>query len=158
MLAPLSIPGADEEVRALVDRFAVSAMRLLAGASARISVVDVSAAWRPAIPSVCEADGLLLLGGGDIDPALYGGDVNAPDLYGVDRRADDYSIDAVRDARNREVPVLGICRGNQVINVAAGGTLHPDILDPELHHGVAPNPLFLDETVTLVADSWVAEL
>ena len=158
VLVPLVIPGADNEVRALVDRFTVSALRLLSNAGAEIGVVDVSAAERPEIPSVCEADGILLLGGGDLDPALYGGDQEAPGLYGVDRRADDYSIEVVCEARRRGVPVFGICRGNQVINVAAGGTLYPDIADPKLHHGVEPEPMFLDEPVTLVADTWVREL
>lgn len=158
VLVPLVVPGADDEVRALVDRFTVSALRLLANAGAGIGVVDVSAAERPAVPSVCEADGILLLGGGDLDPALYGGDEAAPNLYGIDRRADDYSIEVVREARRRDVPVFGICRGSQVINVAAGGTLYPDIADPTLHHGVAPDPMFLDESVTLVAETWVAGL
>lgn len=158
VLVPLEILGASDEVRALVDRFTVSALRLLAGAGAEVGVVDVSAAERLAIPSACEADGILLLGGGDLDPALYGGDPDTPNVYGVDRRADDYSIEAVREARRRGVPVFGICRGNQVINVAAGGTLHPDIADPRLHHGVAPEPMFVDESVTLAANSWVGGL
>lgn len=158
VLVPLTIPGADAEVRALVDRFTVSALRLLADAAAEVSVVDVSAANRPDLDAVCAADGILLLGGGDIDPALYGGDAEHPNLYGVDRRADDFSIAAVRAARERSVPVLGICRGNQVINVAAGGTLHTDIDDPALHHGVSPAPMFLDEPVRLVPESWIGGL
>ncbi|UYM04913.1 gamma-glutamyl-gamma-aminobutyrate hydrolase family protein [Solicola gregarius] len=158
VVVPLEIVGASDEVRTLVNRFTVSALRLLANAGAEVGVVDVSAAERLPVESVCAADGVLLLGGGDLDPALYGGDPAAPNLYGVDRRADDYSIAVVRAARRRGVPVLGICRGNQVINVAAGGTLYPDIADPTLHHGVAPEPMFLDETVTLVDRSWVGDL
>lgn len=157
VVVPLVIPGATDEVRALVDRFTVSTLRLLSNAGAEVSVVDVSAAERLPVGDVCAADGVLLLGGGDIDPALYGADP-VPSLYGVDRRADEYSIDAVNEARRRDVPVLGICRGNQVINVAAGGTLHPDIDDPTLHHGVSPDPMFLDETVTLSERSWIGGL
>ena len=158
VLAPLVVPGADDEVRALVDRFVVSALRLLSDAGAEIGVVDVSAARRPPVTSLRGADGIVLLGGGDIDPALSGGDPETAGLYGVDRRVDDYSVDAVRVARDDDVPVLGICRGNQVINVAAGGTLYPDIADPRLHHGVSPDPLFVDESVTLSTGSWLANL
>lgn len=158
VLVPLEIPGADREVRALVDRFTVSALRLLADAGADVSVVDVSAANRLAMDAVCSTDGIVLLGGGDVDPDLYGGDRDDPSLYGVDRRADDYSIDAVRAARERSVPVLGICRGSQVINVAAGGTLYTDVADPTLHHGVSPAPMFLDESVRLDPASWVGGL
>ncbi|MGH3359927.1 MAG: gamma-glutamyl-gamma-aminobutyrate hydrolase family protein [Nocardioidaceae bacterium] len=158
VLVPLVIPGATAEVRALVDRFTVNALRLLADTGADVSVVDVSASQRLTMDALCDADGVLLLGGGDIDPGLYGGDRDHPSLYGVDRRADDYSIEAVTAARERGRPVLGICRGNQVINVAAGGTLHPDIENSALHHGTSPEPMFLDEPVRLVPDSWVGRL
>jgi putative glutamine amidotransferase len=90
--------------------------------------------------TVAVLDGVVIAGGGDIDPAIYGAakhpktDVNAPDR-------DAWEL-AVADAAIRMgVPLLGICRGMQVLNVACGGTLHqhvPDIVGHELHSGT-PN-------------------
>jgi putative glutamine amidotransferase len=66
-------------------------------------------------------DGVLLTGGGDVDPNLYGGDPNLTML--VHRQRDDFEIALIREARKRGLPMLGICRGCQIINVAMGGTV-----------------------------------
>ena len=72
-------------------------------------------------------DALILPGGGDIDPANYGEGKSAENLYGIRPEADLFEIALVREAAARKLPVLGICRGLQVINVAMGGTLHQDL-------------------------------
>jgi putative glutamine amidotransferase len=71
-------------------------------------------------------DGVLLSGGVDVDPALYGQEPHAR-LGRVNRRRDDFEIALVVEALRRDLPILGICRGQQVLNVAAGGTLVQDI-------------------------------
>jgi putative glutamine amidotransferase len=71
-------------------------------------------------------DGLLLSGGGDIEPAHYGGQLTA-EIDGVDPARDAWEIALVERSVERGIPVLGVCRGAQVINVAAGGTLVPDL-------------------------------
>ncbi|MGA8355644.1 MAG: gamma-glutamyl-gamma-aminobutyrate hydrolase family protein [Solirubrobacteraceae bacterium] len=68
-------------------------------------------------------DGLMLAGGADIDPATYGQE-RAPETVGTVRERDAFEIALVRAAIERDMPVLGICRGMQLINVALGGTLH----------------------------------
>jgi putative glutamine amidotransferase len=89
----------------------------------------------PSAPSVLEAilprlDGIIFPGGADIDPAEYGA---APDpRTQVNRDLDRLELAAARWAVSAEVPVLGICRGQQVINVALGGTLVQH-LDPHQH-------------------------
>ena len=67
-------------------------------------------------------DGLLLTGGPDIDPGLYGGAMHEA-VYGVNPARDEAEIAALRKAMERGIPVLGICRGAQLINVGHGGTL-----------------------------------
>lgn len=71
-------------------------------------------------------DGLLLSGGVDLDPALFG-EAPHPKLRRVDRRRDDLEIALVREAIRRDLPILAICRGIQVLNVATGGTLIQDL-------------------------------
>lgn len=66
-------------------------------------------------------DGVLLTGGGDVDPNLYGGDPNTTML--IHRLRDDFEIALIREARQQGLPILGICRGCQIINVAMGGTV-----------------------------------
>ena len=68
-----------------------------------------------------DVDGVLLSGGGDVDPRLYGGDPENGEL--VDRLRDDFELALIREARRRGLPVLGICRGCQILNVSCGGTL-----------------------------------
>ncbi len=69
---------------------------------------------------------MLLSGGADVDPALYGQKPH-PKLRHVDRRRDDFELALVREALRRDRPLLAICRGQQVLNVAMGGTLLQDI-------------------------------
>lgn len=71
-------------------------------------------------------DGLLLTGGVDIDPELFG-QAPHPKIRRVDRERDDLEIALVREALRRDLPILAICRGIQVLNVAAGGTLLQDL-------------------------------
>jgi microsomal dipeptidase-like Zn-dependent dipeptidase/gamma-glutamyl-gamma-aminobutyrate hydrolase PuuD len=67
-------------------------------------------------------DGVLFTGGGDIDP-LFFEEKPVPELDGVDTLRDEYDFTMLRLAYNRQLPIMGICRGHQVINVAFGGTL-----------------------------------
>ena len=73
-------------------------------------------------------DGLLLPGGGDIDPKLYG-EVRYHKTQYVDRAKDDYEISLFKNAIEQDIPILAICRGIQIINVAMGGSLYQDIED-----------------------------
>jgi putative glutamine amidotransferase len=81
-------------------------------------------------------DALLLAGGGDIDPDLYGG--TSGDAQLVDRRRDDFELALIRGALERNMPVLGICRGIQILNVSQGGTVRNLRDDPERSdtHGI----------------------
>ena len=71
-------------------------------------------------------DGLVLIGGGDVDPARFDAEPSAA-LGHVDTVRDAYDFALLDLALRRDIPVLGICRGEQLINVAFGGTLYQDL-------------------------------
>ena len=81
-------------------------------------------------------DGLLLAGGDDCDPAVYGEEAH-PSVEPMDPRRQNSDLSLARAARERGIPTLGICLGLQVMNVTAGGTLIQDIqseLDTDIEH------------------------
>jgi len=93
----------------------------LVAAGARVALLP------PAQPGAAEellarVDGLLLAGGGDIEPARYGAG-DHPAQYGLDPERDELELELATTAVAMGVPVLGICRGVQLLNVAFGGTL-----------------------------------
>lgn len=102
-------------------------------------------------------DGVIITGGGDIDPAVFG-QVKHETTDEIDAERDTFELALVRAARGRDMPLFGICRGLQVLNVALGGTLVQDIdaLIPngaehrqqkaKIHHEERP------QTATLVDD------
>ena len=72
-------------------------------------------------------DGLLLTGGGDVDPSRYGEARHEKFSPTTETGRDDFELALVRIAQERQLPILAICRGIQVLNVARGGTLVQDI-------------------------------
>ena len=103
-------------------------------------------------------DGLVLTGGPDVDPSLYGRDQH-PQCYGIDRDRDEFELGVLRIAIERKVPVLAICRGIQLVNVALGGTLDQHILDREdlIAHGVPEGGQGVSHPVELEPGSLVAK-
>jgi putative glutamine amidotransferase len=77
-------------------------------------------------PLLDRLDGVLLSGGGDVDPAFYSRRAH-PRLGRVNRRRDEFELALAREALRRDLPLLGICRGLQLLNVATGGSLLQDL-------------------------------
>ena len=106
------------------------------------------------------ADGLLLTGGDDVDPALYG-EIPHPTFDVAEPGRDAFEIDLIRRALDADLPVLAICRGLQVLNVALGGTLIQDIPsepNPLLPHDAEGPATTLAHTVTVAPGSCLAAL
>jgi putative glutamine amidotransferase len=77
-------------------------------------------------------DALILSGGSDVDPATYGADPH-PETRGANELRDRFEVALGRAALERDLPLLGICRGMQMLNVARGGTLEQHLDEVETH-------------------------
>jgi putative glutamine amidotransferase len=105
-------------------------------------------------------DGLMLSGGTDVDPKIFG-EVPHTALGRVDGPRDPFEITLAREAVRRDMPVLGICRGLQVLNVALGGTLIQDIpsdVPGAVVHETGENRVEIAHEVTIAPGSRLAEL
>jgi putative glutamine amidotransferase len=106
-------------------------------ADARVLIVSPGETNDPA--EILEPfDGLMLVGGGDVDPARYGAEPDVEHNYGVETDRDELEIALLHEADRIGMPTLAICRGMQVMNVAFGGSLHQHLpgIDGMLEHGV----------------------
>jgi len=125
-----------------------------------VLIPSLGAAHVSAVRPIFEAlDGLLLPGGADMQPSTYGAEPH-PKLGGVDPPSDETELQLARWALAEQLPVLGICRGQQCLNVAAGGTLYQDILSEvpgALTHRVDPRNAIAHE-IEIEADSRLADL
>jgi putative glutamine amidotransferase len=94
---------------------------------------DPAAAAAEVGESLRWADGVLLPGGGDLDPGTYRQSVASGEVYDVDRLQDAFDLAVARWALDAGVALLAVCRGLQVVNVAAGGTLDQHMASPHRH-------------------------
>ena len=107
---------------------------------------------------VAALDGLILAGGADIDPARYGADPE-PATTGLQPDRDDAELGLLERALARDLPVLGICRGMQLLTVASGGTLYQHLPDVVHHDRHRPAPgRYGDHPVRTVPGSRLAEI
>ncbi|MDA8357950.1 MAG: gamma-glutamyl-gamma-aminobutyrate hydrolase family protein [Actinomycetota bacterium] len=84
-------------------------------------------------------DALVLIGGGDVDPAAYGRPAH-PATSGVDPARDAWELALLAAALDADLPLLAVCRGHQLLNVALGGTLVQHLPDVVGHDGHQPGP------------------
>ena len=135
------------------------AIEAAGGVPLLIHLSDDEAAVR-ALYELC--DGILLPGGDDIDPAYFG-EERHPQLGDVDPQRDTVELLLARWTREDKKPLMGICRGLQVINVAFGGSLYQDIpsqLPDSLDHRHNTHLRQYDvpgHPLALAPDSWIAE-
>lgn len=103
-----------------------------------LSSVEVHGDWDVAARgALADLHGVVMAGGGDIDPDLLGGAAaDHPAVYGIETHRDLWERAVFDEAWRRDVPIFAICRGMQVMNWALGGTLCPDLDDLHAPHGV----------------------
>ena len=145
----------DEKGDTLVQTRYITAVRRAGG------VPIVLPVGMEAIDEVCaHLDGLLLIGGEDIDPLLFGEEPHQK-LGKVFPQRDEMELALVKAMAQQDKPVLGICRGYQIMNVACGGTLYQDIhaqlADDLLQHHQLTDLEFATHLVDIVPDSKLAE-
>ena len=149
--------GAWDEPSALLHSSYIEAVQQ-AGGLALMIPPDPALSEDPG-PVLDRIDALLLAGGADLDPASYGAPAH-PQTIGVTPARDDTELVLVRAALERDMPVLGICRGMQVLNVALGGTLvqHvPEVVGHEQHRRHLGTFVDNDHMVVLEPGSLAAE-
>lgn len=109
---------------------------------------------------IADIDGLVLTPGADCSPTSYGQEPLKPQWCG-DRKRDEFECTLVSLAREQGVPILGLCRGIQLLNVALGGTLYQDIVElrpDSLVHRDGQRYDQLEHVVTLAPNSWLATI
>jgi putative glutamine amidotransferase len=115
----------------------------------------------PAIPALLDrVDGICLSGGPDLHPDAYGAAAH-PELGETEPRLDAFELALARAADERDMPILAICRGMQVLNVARGGTLHqhlPDVVGDAVTHRQPAAPGEPTHAVSVAADSRLAAI
>jgi putative glutamine amidotransferase len=114
-----------------------------------------------AIPALLDRlAGVCLSGGPDLDPAAYGAEPD-PHLGPVEPSLDAFEVAVARRADALGIPLLGICRGCQALNVARGGTLHqhlPDVTDGSIHHRQTASGRETSHTVRIEPGSRLAAI
>ncbi len=109
-----------------------------AGALALLLPPDEAAAEAPD-PLLDRLDALILAGGSDVDPATYGAAPH-PETGGAWPERDRFEVALARGALERDMPLLGVCRGMQIVNVALGGTLVQHLPDTVGQRRAPPHP------------------
>jgi putative glutamine amidotransferase len=117
----------DQQAHLVADTYVGSVQR--SGAIAVLLPVDT----RRPVEVLDRVDALLLIGGADLDPEVYGAEPD-PATEATYRERDEFELAMLRGALDRGLPVLGICRGMQLINVAFGGSLEQDLVAPDGSH------------------------
>ena len=106
-------------------------------------------------------DGLVLSGGGDIDPLLFGQEPHQ-NIGSVDRVRDEMEFQLTQKALAQDLPILAICRGIQMLNVAAGGTIYQDIAaempQPTLCHSQSGAGWYASHTIEVLSDSRLLQI
>ncbi|MEU3709756.1 gamma-glutamyl-gamma-aminobutyrate hydrolase family protein [Streptomyces catenulae] len=156
-LSDAGAPGADHRIGE-ANRIFDDVVDLIRAAGAEpVLLRPDSDGGAPEAP-LADCRGFVVPGGGDVDPALYGADPAHPALYDVNPAQDRLDASVLRYALAQGRPLLGICRGMQLLNILCGGTLHLDLPRTAVAHDAAPGEEWGVHEVALSADGALAEV
>jgi putative glutamine amidotransferase len=149
-LATLQRAGAPPHPEAMLGTTYLRAIDAAGGIPVILAPVDLAA-----VPGLVERlDGICLSGGPDLDPVAYGAPTRHPQLGPTQPGVDAFELAVARAADASGLPLLGVCRGAQALNVARGGTLHQHVEG----HRQAELATVTTQRVTVAADSLLATL
>lgn len=108
---------------------------------------------------VTRIDALILSGGQDVNPLIYGEEPGLK-LHNTNIKRDEYEIELIKETIKQKKPLLGVCRGMQIYNVALGGTLYQDLEEYDklsVQHVQESTTYKYTHSVDLKSDSWIGE-
>lgn len=158
VVGSLTPPGVSDDLKSILVGLSENVTAALHRAGAQARFVEASNPARAASAVLADMHGLLILGGADADPACYGQKAEADTMYGINPAADDFELQLIRDARAQALPILGICRGMQLLNIAHGGDLIQEIGPGTMHNGASDNALMVCHEVSLEPRSRLAAI
>jgi putative glutamine amidotransferase len=148
-------PGADHRIGE-ANRIFDDVVELVRAAGAEPVLLRPESEGISLDAQLADCGGFVVPGGGDVDPALYGEDPNHPALYDVNPAQDQLDAAVIRYALDQRRPLLGICRGMQLLNILRGGSLHIDLAPSSVMHDAEPGEEWGVHEVELSADSVLA--
>ena len=150
-------PRHDDVFERTLRTLADSAGRALAEAGFAARWVNAAAPDTPASDLLAHARGVVILGGADVDPVHYGAVPEGAHMDAADAAADAFELALIRGAITAGTPLLTICRGTQLLNVALGGTLVQD-LGAGIHRDPRPGAPMLTHTVEVASGTRLADV
>jgi len=139
--------------------------KALQAAGVKSEEIEMVSPSEHSVPNLRDYDGIIFSGGKDINPRHYEEALKYPGVVEVDEQRDAFEFELFERAHRRRVPILGICRGVQMINVKFGGTLYQDLrqeFSPDAaarpdHNQSAPRPEATHSVTLTDPDSGLAE-
>lgn len=156
----IGVSGFNKDGNGLVGRTYINAVLNAGGAPVIIPVTGNDEVIESIVSTL---DGLIMTGGVDFDPLKYYGEEPIQELGEVDPARDEFDVKLVRAAVKKGIPVLGICRGHQLLSVAFGGSLWQDIPSQIpgsfIKHRQSPTPgAYGSHTVNIVKGSFLEKI
>ena len=146
----------DPGIKGLRDQLVENTVTGLAAAGITAKVVPKLYQNFTPTAALRQADMLLVLGGYDIHPMFYGQLPHANTYTLSDEKGDQFELELIREAVAMGMPVLSICRGMQLLNVALGGSLCQEVGTDERHYIPADRTAFVEHKVEILSDSYLA--
>ncbi|HVX35087.1 MAG TPA: gamma-glutamyl-gamma-aminobutyrate hydrolase family protein [Hyphomicrobium sp.] len=158
VVGSLNPPGVGDDLKGLLLEFSNVAFASVRRSNGQLHFIEASTPDRTPELALDGMDGLLILGGADADPMCYGQPRQAQTMYGINPVADRFELELLRHAEARNLPVLGICRGMQLMNVLHGGDLVQEIGSGTIHYDAANHTPMVFHPVELEPDSHLHDI